>query len=220
MRRSILMLGPLLAIAGAAGANTGLHLSDTETVMAHPDLLVATLQAIANAPSAAAAQQQVNAAVSAALARARQVPNVTVSTQQYTSWQPKEHGSWQASQAIRLSSHDGAALLALAGQLQASGLAATELGWELSPEATRNARNQAMREAIANLHSRADEAAGLLGLRFLSFDKVNIATPPPFPGPRMVGLAMAAAAPAPPSAVAEDVPVSATVQADATLVSQ
>jgi uncharacterized protein len=218
MRRSILMLAPLLAIAGPACANTALHLSDTETVMAHPDLLVATLQAVATAPSAAAAQQQVNTAISAALARARQVPNVAVSTQQYTSWQPKEHGEWQASQTMRVSTLDGAALLSLVGRLQDSGLAVTELGWELSPKATRKAHDQAMREAIANLRARADDAAGLLGLRFASFDKVNIATPSPFVGPRLAGLAMAAAAPAAPNAVAEDVPVSATVQADATLV--
>lgn len=218
MRRFTLILAPLLAIAGDAWANTALHLADTETVMAHPDLLVATLQAVATAPSAAAAQQQVNAAVSGAIARAGQVPDVTVSTQQYTSWQPKQPGSWQASQTIRLRSHDGGALLALAGQLQATGLAATELGWELSPDATRKARDQAMREAIANLRARADEAASLLGLRFSSFDKINIAAPPPFLGPRMPALTMAAAEPAPPNAVAEDVPVSATVQGDVTLV--
>ena len=216
MRRTTAIVLLTLGFIAPAWADTILHLSDTETVMAHPDLLVASLQAVASANSAAAAQQQVNAAIAAALARARQVPNVTVSTQNYTAWQPKEHGQWQATQTLLLHSADGAALLGLTGQLQASGLAISELSWQLSPEAARKARDDATREAISHLRARADEAASLLGLRFESFQKVSIGGPENFPVPRM--MAMAASAPTLPNAVAQDMPVSATAEADAVLV--
>ncbi len=218
MPRAAAILTLVLIASSPSYAATILHLSDTEVVMAHPDLLVALLQAVGSGASASAAQQQVNAAVSAALTRARDVAGITVSTQQYTTWQPKEQGRWQASHTIMVSSHDGPALLTLAGQLQASGLAVTELDWQLSPDASRKARDEAMREAIAHLRARADDAAGLLGLRFELFQRVSIASPEAMPVPRMAAMAMAAAPPTPPSAVAQDVPVSSTAEADAVLV--
>lgn len=216
-RQSVLVAAAtMLAACGPALADTILHLDDTETVMALPDELVATLRAEATAANAAAAQQIVNSAMAAALARARQVTGVTAATQGYTAWQSTQPQRWQASQTLTLRSHDGPALLTLVGELQQKGLAIGELSWQLSPEASRAARDQAMRDALSALRGRAEAAAGLLGLRFESFQRVSIAVPQPGPiMPRM--MAMAAAAPTPPSAQAEDIPVSATVDADAVL---
>jgi predicted secreted protein len=185
--------------------------------MAHPDELVATLRAEATAATAAAAQQAVNSAMAAALARARQVTDVTASTEGYTAWQATQPQRWQASQTLTLRSHDGPALLTLVGELQQKGLAIGELSWQLSHEASRAARDQAMRDALSALRGRADAAAGLLGLRFESFQRVSIAMPQPVPIMPRAMMAMAAAAPTPPSAQAEDIPVSATVDADAVL---
>lgn len=216
-RSAMVAAATMLAACGPALADTILHLDDTETVMAHPDELVATLRAEATAASAAAAQQAVNSAMAAALARARQVAGVTAATEGYTVWQPTQPQRWQASQTLTLRSHDGPALLTLVGELQQSGLATGELSWQLSREASRTARDQAMRDALSALRGRADEAAGLLGLRFESFRHVSIAMPQPGPIMPRAMMAMAAAAPTPPSAQAEDIPVSATVDADAVL---
>ncbi len=217
-RSTLLAAAAMLAACGPALADTILHLSDTETVMAHPDELVATLRVEASAASAAATQQVVNNVMAAALARARQVAGVTAATQGYTVWQATQPQRWQASQILMLRSHDGPALLTLVGELQQKGLATSELSWQLSPEASRTARDQALREALGALRGRAEDAAGLLGLRFDSFQRVSIATPQPMPILPRAMMAMAAAAPKPPSAQAEDIPVSAEAEADAVLV--
>jgi uncharacterized protein len=202
------------AVALPAMADTILHLANTETVMVHPDRLIARLRAEAIAPNAALAQQMVNKAIASALAKARQTQGVEVSTEGYTTWQPTEPERWQASQTIVLKSQNGAQLVALTGRLQAAGLAVSELSWQLSPEAMRKARDQAMREAIGGLRGRADEAASLLGLRFESFQRVNLVAPQIEPLPRAV---MAMSASLQPSAAPENVPVSATAEADAVL---
>jgi uncharacterized protein len=218
-RQSVLIaVAAMLAACGPALADTILHLSDTETVMAHPDELVATLRAEVTAANAASAQQAVNSAMATALARARQIAGVTAATQGYTAWQATQPQRWQASQTLTLRSHDGSALLTLVGELQQKGLATSDLSWQLSPEASRTARDQALREALSALRGRAEEAASLLGLRFDSFQRVSIATPQPVPIMPRAMMAMAAAAPTPPSAQAEDIPVSATAEADAVLV--
>jgi uncharacterized protein len=218
-RRSALVAAATVLVAsGPALADTILHLDDTETVMAHPDELVATLRVEATAASAAVAQQTVNNTMAAALARAKQVAGVTAATQGYTAWQATQPQRWQASQTMTLRSHDGAALLTLVGELQQKGLATGELSWQLSREASRAARDQAMHDALSALRRRAEDAAGLLGLRFEAFQRVSIATPQPVPILPRAMMAMAAAAPTPPSVQAEDVPVSATAEADAVLV--
>lgn len=211
----------MLAATGPALADTILHLTDTETVTVHPDELVATLRAEATAATTSAAQQIVNAAIAAALDQARKVSGVSASTEGYVAWQATQPRRWQASQTLVLHSHDGASLLSLTGELQQRGLAMSDLSWQLSPDAARAARDQAMREALGALHSRADEAAGLLGLRFGQFQRVSIAVPRPMPfAPRAMMSMAAAPAPTPPSAVAQDVPVSATAEADVVLVAK
>ncbi len=208
-----------MLVCPPALADTILHLDDTETVMAHPDELVATLRAEASAAQASVAQQLVNQTMQSALARARQIAGVTAATEGYTAWQATQPQHWLASQTLTLRSHDGPALLGLVGELQQRGLAIGALAWQLSPEATRSARDQAMREALSALRGRAEDAAGLLGLHFSAFRKVSIAMPqPPMMMPRAMMAATMAAAPTPPSAEAADIPVSATAEADAILV--
>jgi predicted secreted protein len=209
----------MLTGLGPARADTILHLSDTETVMAHPDELVATLRAEAVASSATAAQQAVNAAMATALARSKQVSGVASATQGYTAWQATQPQRWQASQTLVLRSHDAPPLLTLTGELQQHGLAMSDLSWQLSPGASHAAHEAALREALRALRGRAEDAAELLGLRFEQFQRVSIATPQPVPfAPRAMMATAMAAAPTPPSAEAQDVPVSATADADAVLV--
>jgi len=227
LRQSLLVFAMLSVPAGAASADTLLRLAETATVAVRPDQIVAQLRAEATAPNAAEAQQKVNAMMAAAVARARQVAGVTVSTGSYNVWRAgavsgsanADRGArWQASQTLELTGGDGAQMLTLADTLQQSGLATKYLGWRLAPGTTRDARRRATEAAVKALRGRAEEAAGLLGLRFVEFREVRLDNVRPMPMPRM----MAAAAPmpagaAPPVAEAEDINVEATVEADAVL---
>jgi len=217
-----LICAPLVC-AGTGHAETLLHLSDTETVTAMPDELSAALRVEATSANPADAQQRVNTAMADALARARKVPGITISTGAYSVWHvaptPQDHTQhWQATQTLNLTSRDGPTLLTLVGVLQHSGLAVDSLNWHLSREAERKAHHEALRAAISALRGKAVEAAGLLDLRFDSFKQVTLGQSAPPPLPRFTGaMVMATAAAVPPSAVASDVPISATVEADAVL---
>jgi predicted secreted protein len=216
------LLWASLLWASPARAETLLHLTDTETVTVAPDELAASLRAEASSANPADAQQRVNAAMADALAHARKVAGVTASTGAYSVWHvgptPQDSSErWQASQSLELTSHDSVALLTLLGTLQQNGLAVGELGWRLSREAERKAHDEATRQALAALRGKAQEAAGLLDLRFGSFKQVRLDGTAQVPTPRFVGAMAAMAAPAPPNAVATDVPVSATAEADAIL---
>jgi predicted secreted protein len=221
---ALLLLAALALPAAPAHAETLLHLSETATVMAHPDELDASLRVETTAANPADAQRQVNAAMETALATAKATAGVTVSTGGYYVWHVEptpqgRTGHWQANQSIELTSHDGVALLKLVGELQQKGLAVGQLGWRLSEAATRTARAEATRKAIAALRGRAEDAATLLDLRFGSFKQVNLDSTRPAPfAPRMMAMSAAAPAPAPPpSAEAAEVSISATADADVIL---
>jgi predicted secreted protein len=218
-----LLCVPLL-LAPAARADTVLHISDTETVTVVPDELAASLRAEVSSANPADAQQRVNAAMAVALADARKVAGVTASTGAYSVWHvgptSQDHSErWQASQSLELTSHDSDALLTLVGTLQHNGLVIGALNWRLSRDAERKAHDEATRQAIAALRGRAQDAAGLLDLRFGSFKEVRLDGAAPVPMPRFAGAMAAMAAPAaePPHAEATDVPVSATADADVIL---
>ena len=212
----------LLFAVSPAWAETVLHLAATATRMVPPDELDATLRAEAISANPADAQQRVNALISEALASAHQVPGLTIATGGYTVWrvgptQQDRSERWQAGQSLNLKSHDGAVLLTLVGALQQRGLATGQLDWRLSPEAERKAHTEALEQAISSLRERVDRAAALLGLRFGSYKEVRLDSSAPRPMPRLMNMAPALAAAAPPQAEATDVPVSATVDADAIL---
>ncbi|MCB8874492.1 SIMPL domain-containing protein [Acidisoma silvae] len=219
------LLGIAFAAAGLgaalpAYADTMLHLSVTASVTAMPDELVAQLTAQADATTAGAAQQQVNALVAKALGEAKPLDAVTASTTNYSVWHetdPKD--VWHASQGIALRSHDGGALLGLIGKLQQDGLAVGDLTWQLSPALSEKTYEQAMAKAIGKLTAQADVVAKLMHLRTHGFSSVTVgddSQPGPRPMMRMMATAAPAAAP-PPSAQADAVTVSATVAGEARL---
>jgi predicted secreted protein len=216
-----------IGLAGpAASADTLLRLSETARVMTHPDELVAALRAEASAPTAAEAQARVNAAIAHGLEQSKQVAGIAATTGSYNVWtqMPRDRAQgreeWRAAQTLDLKGNDGAALLRLVGVLQAQGFAVERLAWQLAPETARRARTEATRQALGALRARADEAAGILGLRFDSFREVRLDNVrPPAPSLRAMAAPAMAAAP-PPSAEAEDVAVEAGVEADAVLVSR
>lgn len=225
MMRRILALLALLGLPFAAAAQptpiaeTALHIAETAEVIRAPDEVVATLRAEARAGSAAAAQEAVNRAVTAAVERARAVTGVRVSTGGYWTSRVDQGRSWQAAQSVTLRSGDARALLELAGALQEQGLATGGLHWQLTREATRTAREEASRLALDALRRRAQAVAEQLDLVLVGLKEVRIDAPDRGPGPRpMAEMAMARASAAPPPvAIAEDVVVSATVEAVAVL---
>ena len=103
--------------------------------------------------------------------------------------------------------------------MQQQGLAVGSLGWRLSLAAERQSHQAATKQALSGLRGRVEEAAALLDLRFDQFKEVRLDTPGQQPMPRgmAIPMAMSAGSAPPPSAAPEDVPVSATAEADAIL---
>lgn len=219
MRRLFVLLAlltPPAALAQPATplADTTLHLGESAEVTRAPDEIVATLRAEARAGSAAAAQEAVNRAIAAALDRARAVPGVRVATGGYWTNRAEEGRAWEASQQLTLRGGDGAALLDLAGALQQQGMAVSQLQWQLTRETAREAREEAARLALDALRRRADAVAAQLGLQVAGLREVRIDAPDRAPRAAPMAMqAMRAAATPPPAAVAEDIMVSATVEA-------
>jgi predicted secreted protein len=210
-----------LLIAPVARADTLLHLSVTADVTAMPDELVAELTAEAQAASAGAAQATVNAMIGQALGSMKSVSTITASTTTYSVWHetdPKD--IWHASQGMTLRARDGAALLALVGQLQQDGLAVGTLSWQLSPALAEKTYEQAMAKAVDKLTGRGRAAAALLHMTMHGFRSVTLGddgSAAPRPMMRMMTMAAKAEAAPPPNAVSEAVTVSATVSGEARL---
>ncbi len=212
-------------IQEAHAQDTVLKLSETATIMVTPDELVAAPRAEAIGPTGADAQRRVNEMMREAVAAAKKVEGITVSTGGYNVWRvgatPADRSErWQAGQSLSLTGKDGDAMLKLVGELQQKGLVLGELTWRLSRDAERKARKEATKQALSALRGRADEAAEILGLRFASFREVrldSVAPPPIMPRQAMMTHATLAAPPPPPSAEAQDMPMSASAEADIVL---
>jgi predicted secreted protein len=230
-RRALLALGSafligVILIDTAQAQETMLKLAETVTVMVTPDELTATMRAEAVAPVAQDAQRRVNEMMRDAIDSAKKVASITVSTGGYNVWRnattPQDRAErWQAGQSINLSGRDAEAMLRLVGDLQQRGLLQGSLAWRLSREAERAARKDATTQALSGLRGRADEAAEILGLKFASFHEVrldSVAPPPIIPRQQgAVSRVAMAAAPPPPSTEAEDLPVTASAEADIVL---
>lgn len=223
-RLALLGLALLCAatVAPAFADDTILKLSETATVMVTPDELAASLRAEAIAPTGQEAQRRVNEMMRDAVAAAKKVDGITVSTGGYNVWRlaatPVDRSErWQAGQSLNLSGKDGEAMLKLVGELQQVGLTQGNLIWRLSRDTERKARRDATKQALSGLRGRADEAAEILGLRFASFREVRLdsmAPPPIMPRLQVVTRAAMAAPVPPPNAEAEEMPVTASAEAD------
>ena len=219
---SALFVAAMLAAtaAPALAADTHLHLSESATVTVSPDEIAGFLRAEATASTAAEVQKRVNDQMRDAVAAAKDTPGVAVTTGGYAVWRTVQNGTdrWQGSQSLSLTATDGAALLKLVGTLQQKGLALSGLNWRLARETERKARLEATQKALTTLRVRVDEAAAALDLRFGQFADVRLDSAPNQPLRAMPALAMSSRmADAPPTAVAEDIPVTASVEADAIL---
>jgi predicted secreted protein len=224
---ALLSLGLLCAVASrpAHADDTILKLSETATVMVAPDELAASMRAEAIAPTAQEAQKRVNELMAGAIAAAKKITGIVVSTGSYNVWRivasPTDRNErWQSGQSLNLTGKDAEAMLKLVGDLQQMGLVQSNLLWRLSRDSERKARQDATRQALSTLRARADDAAEILGLRFESFREVrldSVAPPPILPRLQMAARATMAAPAPPPNAEAEDMPVTASAEADVVL---
>lgn len=166
-----LLLSPPLALAQTAGAppdnSTVLHLTEEAQRMMPRDRLHAVLRVDSTDQDAAKLQGEINRRMQAAVARAKTVAGITLSTGGYFVYQERPEGEpprWHGSASLTLISRDAAPLLTLVGGLQQDGLAISALTYELTPEAVHSAEDALTAEALKRLKERGQRIADDLGL--------------------------------------------------------
>ncbi len=221
-------LGLIVAAAAPAAADeparTKLVLSATATREVEQDTLVGVLSVRAEAAAAAAAQADVNGRMTAAIAKARKVAGVRAATGGYRVYQDYDKDGhprgWIAEQDLRLTTREAAPLLELVGVLQTDGLNVSGLSYQLGDEVRRTVEDELTVEAIQTLRNRAERVATSMGMRVLAIETLQVGAAPGEPPIRpMFRATMAEAMPAPPPVALPDLEtVSASVQAELTLV--
>jgi predicted secreted protein len=211
-RLSALALAGALAIAAAASVaragdgglqlppagHTLVNLSASERTTLPQDLLTAALRIEARGAEPRKVQDDINKAMTKALALAKTVPTVKTSTGGYQVYEQRLERNvrvWQGQQTVQLESKDSAALLDLAGKLQGAGFAVSGLNWSLSPERAESVRDELLVKALGNLKTKAALVARTLGKSGYELTDVNLdGAPQPVPMYRAVRMEMAMAA--------------------------
>ena len=211
-RLSALALAGALAIAAAASVaragdsglqlppagHTLVNLSASERTTLPQDLLTAALRIEARGAEPRKVQDDINKAMTRALALAKAVPTVKTSTGGYQVYEQRLERNvrvWQGQQTVQLESKDSAALLDLAGKLQGAGFAVSGLNWSLSPERAESVRDELLVKALGNLKAKAALVARTLGKSGYELTDVNLdGAPQPVPMYRAVRMEMAMAA--------------------------
>ena len=211
MIRRLLLLAALLApLPALAQSETRLRLSESGSATVQPDEVTASLRVEVRATTAAEAQEQVNQAMAAALAAAREVAGLRATTGHYAARADRDKQEFVAQQSLNL--RGGEAVIALIGRFQAEGLLLDQVQWQLSEAAQRQGRDAATRAAIRAVQERGAAIARDLGLRVVALRDLYVEAGPEA-RPMMAARAMAAA-PTPPSVTAEEITVTARVTAD------
>jgi predicted secreted protein len=211
-RLPALALAGALAIAAAASVaragdgglqlppagHTLVNLSASERMTLPQDLLTAALRIEARGVEPRKVQDDINKAMTKALALAKAVPTVKTSTGGYQVYEQRLERNvrvWQGQQTVQLESKDSAALLDLAGKLQGAGFAVSGLNWSLSPERAESVRDELLVKALGNLKAKAALVARTLGKSGYELTDVNLdGAPQPVPMYRAVRMEMAMAA--------------------------
>jgi predicted secreted protein len=215
---------PVVSARAQAPEETRLVLGDTATREIEQDTLVAVVAARAQARSPREAQQQINAAMTAAIDKAKGREGIRPSSGGYRVYQEYDRdgptGEWIAEQDLRLRSQRIVALLELVGTLQDDGLIVGNLSYELSPEARRKIEDELTIEAIGTLRERAAQIAASMDMEIAGIDTVRVGgalgEPPVRPMFRTTMAAEAAQSP-PPVALPDLEAVSVTVEAEVAL---
>jgi len=163
-------------LAPAARADEGLRLpptghtllnfSATERMSLAQDTLTATLRIESRNADPRKVQADINTAMERALAAAKKVAGVKVTTGGYHVYEQRLERNlrlWQGQQTLQLESKNAAAVLELAGQLQGGGFAMSGLSYSLSPEKAESVRDELMVKALGSLKTKAALVARTLG---------------------------------------------------------
>lgn len=166
----------LCLLAPSAHADDGLQLpptghtvlkfTATERMSLPQDLLTASLRIEARNADPRKVQADINTAMEKALATAKKVAGVKVTTGGYQVYERQLERNlrmWQGQQTLQLESRNAAAVLELAGQLQAGGFAMSGLSYSLSPEKAESVRDELMVKALGSIKAKAALVARTLG---------------------------------------------------------
>jgi len=226
MSTGLILASPALAQSNLLPeGQTLITLTVTERTRVGQDTLTADLRIEADDRDAAAVQNRINQAMAEALAAARAVDEVSVSTGYYGVYQYNRNPSgnradevWRGSQNLTLESRDATALLELAGRLQAMGFVMNQLSYSLSTERADEVRDGLMEAALTRAREKADRAAAALGKSDVEIATVDIDSQSGGYAPPVMMRAMAADASmemAAPSADAGETEVTLTVRVQA-----
>ncbi|HNQ93022.1 MAG TPA: SIMPL domain-containing protein [Alphaproteobacteria bacterium] len=221
----VLSMTPLVVQAQEARAvlETGqtlvtLNASDQKDV--EQDLLVADLRIEIDDKDARTVQDRINKAMQQAVAVAKKVSEVEVSTGQYYvySYDPnstprpvasvgqKPKLIWKGSQSLQIQSKDSQKILDLVAEIQDQGFAVNGLSYTLSNELAETYRDELMVGALKKIQSKAALIAKSLGKSGYDIIEVNVeGAYMPSPMPMLRGMAKAE------MAMASDMAVSAPV---------
>jgi predicted secreted protein len=219
---ALLVLALWPAADGAAQApSTQLFLQESAPREVGQNVLVATVQAHAEAASPGEAQAAVNRDMAAAVERVQAVAGVRAATGSYNVYQRRDRDNepvgWVAQQDLRLTSEDPAALLELIGDLQERGLNMNGLDWQIDDATRSKVQSELTIEAIATLRQRAEEIAASVGMRVGNIDTLRVGGAMQGPRPMMAMRAEAMASAPPPTALPDQETVRASVEAEITL---
>lgn len=223
--RPWLLVSALLAAAPAyaadqtdVGAPTVLHLTQSAERRITRDLLHVDLRAEGKGADPRTVEAGINRLMAKALAEAKQVQGIEVSTSGYNVYRDNASSEWIGSQSLLLSGADSGALLALAGTLQSDGLVMANLSYDVAPATVRGAENVLTAEALSGLGQRAAAIAQQLHVSVLGYRNLTVgnAETANGPMPRLAVTAMASSMPAPVAAPGEGT-VRVTVNADVLL---
>jgi uncharacterized protein len=213
----ILAAPGLAATSQPAPPPTVLHLSQTAKRRLPRDLLHVELRAEKTASSPEVVEAAINRGMAKALAEARQVNGVEIETGSYAVYRvmhEKNAPEWTGAQSLRLSGSDFAALLKLAGALEAEGLVMSDLTYEASPKTVHGAEDALTSEALSALAARAAAIAQQLHLKVNGYRDVTVGNAQAEGGPIPRFAAMAEATMPAPVGAPGEATVRVTVSAE------
>lgn len=174
-----------------------LQIQERETVA--QDVLQATLYYEAKDMDAASAQSALNKMMERAVARAKKVEEVKVSTGSYSAYQHHKEKIWVARQSLMVESKNKDVLLALVHGLQKDGLAMQGLSYFLSAEKQESLTDDLLVRAIKKSTARAEKIAVAMGKKRVQIIAINHGVthdaPQPYMKREMMALATSDAAP-------------------------
>ena len=184
-------LSPALAQTSLPSDETILNISATEHGEVAQDTLTASLGIEKQASEPRGLQAQINNLMAQAVAKAKTVQGVEVSTGQYNVYpvdpdpnapspasKVKAARTWRGSQSLTLKSTNADALLSVAGGLQDIGLNMQDLSYGVSPQKDEDARDSLMEAALTKLRAKAARAARALGKTKIDFAEINVDSAP------------------------------------------